>query len=112
MFVFVSLLWFKTFFSTTLLQCLFSLSSSSSNSNFTFEVKLNQSFLTNLNRKICFRPLLLTDFLMESYNVGGSVSLLALNGVFSLIQVSLQSEFLYLHCNFNCPHFLLLHFQD
>lgn len=32
------------------------------------------------------RPLLLTDFLMNSYNVGGSISLLALNGVFSLIQ--------------------------
>lgn len=32
------------------------------------------------------RPLLLTDFLMESYKVGGSISLLALNGVFHLIQ--------------------------
>jgi len=32
------------------------------------------------------KPLLLTDFLMESYDVGGSISLLALNGVFHLIQ--------------------------
>ena len=32
------------------------------------------------------RPLLLTDFLINSYNVGGSVSILALNGVFTLIQ--------------------------
>jgi len=31
------------------------------------------------------KPLLLTDFLMESYDVGGSISLLALNGVFHLI---------------------------
>jgi len=32
------------------------------------------------------KPLLLTDFLMESYAVGGSVSILALNGVFLLMQ--------------------------
>ncbi|QQP57258.1 Nucleolar complex protein 4 -like protein, partial [Caligus rogercresseyi] len=32
------------------------------------------------------RPLLLTDFLVNSYNVGGSISLLALKGVFTLIQ--------------------------
>jgi len=32
------------------------------------------------------RPLLLTDFLLESYNVGGSISLLALSGVFTLVQ--------------------------
>jgi len=31
------------------------------------------------------RPLLLTDFLLSSYNVGGSISLLALSGVFTLI---------------------------
>nr|CAG4643910.1 EOG090X04ZD [Lepidurus arcticus] len=31
-------------------------------------------------------PLLLTDFFMESYNVGGAISLLALNGVFVLMQ--------------------------
>ena len=31
------------------------------------------------------KPLLMTDFLMESYDVGGSISLLALNGVFHLI---------------------------
>jgi len=31
------------------------------------------------------KPLLLTDFLMSSYNVGGSISLLALSGVFTLI---------------------------
>jgi len=32
------------------------------------------------------KPLLLTDFLMESYAVGGSISILALNGVFLLMQ--------------------------
>lgn len=32
------------------------------------------------------RPLLLTDFLLESYDVGGSISLLALSGVFTLVQ--------------------------
>jgi len=31
------------------------------------------------------RPLLLTDFLLSSYSVGGSISLLALSGVFTLI---------------------------
>ena len=31
------------------------------------------------------KPLLMTDFLMTSYNVGGSISLLALSGVFTLI---------------------------
>ena len=31
------------------------------------------------------RPLLMTDFLISSYNVGGSISLLALAGVFTLI---------------------------
>ena len=31
------------------------------------------------------RPLLLTDFLLSSYNVGGSISLLALSGVYTLI---------------------------
>ena len=31
------------------------------------------------------RPLLMTDFLVSSYNVGGSISLLALSGVFTLI---------------------------
>jgi U3 small nucleolar RNA-associated protein 19 len=31
------------------------------------------------------KPILLTDFLMESYDIGGSISLLALNGVFILI---------------------------
>nr|CAG4634749.1 EOG090X04ZD [Alona affinis] len=32
------------------------------------------------------KPLLLTDFLMESYNIGGAVSVLALHGVFLLMQ--------------------------
>nr|CAG4651775.1 EOG090X04ZD [Triops cancriformis] len=32
------------------------------------------------------KPLLLTDFFTESYNIGGAISLLALNGVFVLIQ--------------------------
>nr|CAG4638409.1 EOG090X04ZD [Cyclestheria hislopi] len=32
------------------------------------------------------KPLLLTDFLMDSYNIGGAVSLLALHGVFLLMQ--------------------------
>merc|ERR1719410_3319595 len=32
-----------------------------------------------------FKPLLMTDFLLSSYNVGGSISLLALSGVFTLI---------------------------
>merc|ERR1711874_366218 len=32
------------------------------------------------------RPLLLTDFLLSSYNVGGSISLLSLSGVFTLVQ--------------------------
>ncbi|KAL4223523.1 Nucleolar complex protein 4 [Mactra antiquata] len=31
-------------------------------------------------------PLLLSDFLIEAYNVGGAISLLALNGLFILIQ--------------------------
>lgn len=31
------------------------------------------------------RPLLLTDFLLSSYNVGGAISLLSLSGVFTLI---------------------------
>lgn len=33
------------------------------------------------------KPLLLTDFLMDSLDVGGPVSLLALQGVFTMIQV-------------------------
>ncbi|KAL1494411.1 hypothetical protein ABEB36_010014 [Hypothenemus hampei] len=33
------------------------------------------------------RPLLLTDFLMDSLDVGGPVSLLALQGIFTMIQV-------------------------
>jgi U3 small nucleolar RNA-associated protein 19 len=32
------------------------------------------------------RPLLLTDFLISSYNVGGAISILALDGVFTLVQ--------------------------
>ena len=37
--------------------------------------------LSNLSR-----PLLLTDFLMKSYDVGGSISILSLSGVFTLMQ--------------------------
>lgn len=33
------------------------------------------------------KPLLLTDFLMDSLDVGGPVSLLALQGIFTMIQV-------------------------
>ncbi len=32
------------------------------------------------------RPLLLTDFLVSSYGIGGPVSVLALGGVFALMQ--------------------------
>ena len=32
------------------------------------------------------RPLLLTDFLLSSYEMGGSISLLSLSGVFTLVQ--------------------------
>ena len=32
------------------------------------------------------RPLLLTDFLVNSYNVGGVISVLSLGGVFALIR--------------------------
>ena len=41
--------------------------------------------LTDKVMPVLSKPLLLTDFLMESYSVGGSISLLALNGVFILI---------------------------
>lgn len=33
------------------------------------------------------KPLLLTDFLMDSLDIGGPVSLLALQGIFTMIQV-------------------------
>ena len=50
--------------------------------DFTFSVLiiLHERVMPHLTK-----PLLLTDFLMESYDVGGSISLLALNGVFHLI---------------------------
>jgi len=44
-------------------------------------VMLHDRVMPHMNR-----PILLTDFLMESYDVGGSISLLALSGVFHLIQ--------------------------
>ena len=52
------------------------------------EVDLYKRMLIILHDKVMphlIRPLLLTDFLVESYNVGGSISLLALNGVFHLM---------------------------
>ena len=52
------------------------------------DVDLYKRMLIILHDKVMpqlIRPLMLTDFLVESYNVGGSISLLALNGVFLLI---------------------------
>lgn len=46
-------------------------------------IVLLERVLTNLEK-----PLLLTDFLMDSLDVGGSISLLALQGIFTMIQVS------------------------
>lgn len=45
-------------------------------------ILLLEKVLSNLDK-----PLLLTDFLMDSLDVGGPVSLLALQGIFTLIQV-------------------------
>ena len=53
------------------------------------DVDLYKRMLIILHDKVMpslVRPLMLTDFLMESYNVGGSISLLALNGVFHLME--------------------------
>ena len=41
--------------------------------------------LTDKVMPVLKNPLFFTDFLMESYNIGGPISLLALNGVFFLI---------------------------
>ena len=52
------------------------------------DVSLYKRMLIILHDKVMpqlVRPLMLTDFLIESYNVGGSISLLALNGVFHLM---------------------------
>jgi len=52
------------------------------------DVDLYKRMLIILHDKVMpqlIRPLMLTDFLIESYNVGGSISLLALNGVFHLM---------------------------
>ena len=52
------------------------------------DVDLYKRMLIILHDKVMpqlVRPLMLTDFLMESYNVGGSISLLALNGVYHLM---------------------------
>merc|ERR1712018_481444 len=52
------------------------------------EVELYKRILIILTEKvmpILSNPLAFTDFLIESYNVGGSISLLALNGVFHLM---------------------------
>merc|ERR1712168_1381442 len=52
------------------------------------EVEMYKRLLILLTDKVLpvlKNPLGFTDFLMESYNVGGSISLLALNGVFFLI---------------------------
>ena len=52
------------------------------------ELDLYKRILILLTEKvmpILSNPLNFTDFLMESYNIGGSISLLALNGVFILI---------------------------
>ena len=52
------------------------------------DINLYKRMLIILHDKVMphlTRPLLLTDFLVESYNVGGSISLLALNGVFHLM---------------------------
>jgi len=56
---------------------------------FKLNLELYKRVLVMLNDKVLPylpRPLLLTDFLLESYNVGGSISLLALSGVFTLVQ--------------------------
>ncbi|XP_056641773.1 nucleolar complex protein 4 homolog A isoform X2 [Diorhabda sublineata] len=42
----------------------------------------NEKIMTHLEK-----PLLLTDFLMDSLDVGGPISLLALQGIFTMIQV-------------------------
>ena len=52
------------------------------------DVDLYKRMLIILHDKVMpqlVRPLMLTDFLIESYNVGGSIRLLALNGVFHLM---------------------------
>ncbi|TRY61909.1 hypothetical protein TCAL_13364 [Tigriopus californicus] len=54
-----------------------------------FDLDLYKRVLIIMDEKIMAhltRPLLLTDFLINSYHVGGPISILALNGVFTLIQ--------------------------
>ncbi|CAH1178914.1 unnamed protein product [Phaedon cochleariae] len=48
-----------------------------------------QVLIVLLEKVLCHleKPLLLTDFLMDSLDVGGAVSLLALQGIFTMIQV-------------------------
>ena len=49
---------------------------------------LYKQVLVNLHEKVMphmTSPLLLADFLTESYDIGGAISLLALNGLFVLI---------------------------
>lgn len=52
------------------------------------EPKLHRSFLIIVNDRIIpymAKPTLLADYLTDSYNIGGFVSLLALNGLFTLM---------------------------
>lgn len=54
-----------------------------------FKDKIHKQLLVTLLEKVLShldKPILLTDFLMDSLDVGGPVSLLALQGVFTLIQ--------------------------
>lgn len=56
---------------------------------FNLSPSLYKKVLIILHKKVMpnlTNPLLLTDFLTDSYNIGGVVSLLALNGLFLLIQ--------------------------
>ena len=49
---------------------------------------LYKKILVNLHEKVIpgmSNPLLLSDFLTTSYNIGGAISLLALNGLFVLV---------------------------
>ena len=55
---------------------------------FQMSTNLYKKILVNLHEKVIpgmSNPLLLADFLTTSYNVGGAISLLALNGLFILV---------------------------
>lgn len=56
---------------------------------FGFRKALHKKVLLNIHEKVMpylAKPVLLTDFLLDTYNLGGSFSLLALNGIFFLVE--------------------------